>query len=294
MLTNTNVNEHWALQLLSNGCMAPIVWKGYVSFGLVSFPVRLLAAARPKRIAFHMLHKKDLSRVKEVLYCAEEDKPITRDDIVKGTEVNKGEYVVVTDEELRKVAPPTASTMEILQFVAAADVDPLYLESSYYVAPEEAVSKPYVLLLEAMAETKQFAVAKAAMHGREHVVIIRPMKTGLVLHTMYFADELQKSNVPQIPKTKQASTKEIELAKTLIHKLAGPFRPEQYHDEYRENVERLLEQKQRGEKVTTIKQQKARPVVNIMEALQRSLKESQKATAPKTVRKTGGRKSKAA
>lgn len=273
--------------------MAATVWKGYVSFGLVSFPVRLFAAARAKGIHFHMLHKTDLSRVKEVLYCAEEDKAITRDDIVKGTEITKGEYVVVTDEELKKVAPPTASTMDILQFVAASDVDPIYLESSYYVAPEEAVSKPYLLLLEAMKETKQYAVAKVAMHGREHVVIIRPIQTGLVLHTMYFADELQKSNAPSIPNAKKASAKEIELAKTLIQKLAGPFRPEQYRDEYRENVERLLEQKQRGEKVTAIKQHKARPVVNIMEALQRSLKESQKATAPKTVR-TGRRKSKAA
>jgi DNA end-binding protein Ku len=262
--------------------MPATVWKGFISFGLVSFPVRLMAAARPKGIHFHMLHKKDLSRVKEVLFCAEEDKPITRDEIVKGTEVQKGEYVVVTDEELKKVAPPTASTMEILQFVPAGDVDPIYLESSYYVAPEEKVSKPYMLLLEAMTQTKHFALAKVAMHSREHIVIIRPARSGLVLHTMYFADELQKSNAPSISKEK-FSSKEVDLAKTLIDKLAGPFKPEQYHDEYRANVEKLLEAKQRGKKVAAVPQPRQRAVVNIMEALQRSLKAT---AAPASKRKS--------
>jgi DNA end-binding protein Ku len=273
--------------------MAATVWKGYVSFGLVSFPVRLFAAARPKGIHFHMLHKKDLSRVKEVLYCAEEDKPISRDEIVKGTEVSKGEYVVVTPEELKTIAPPTASTMEILQFVPASDVDPLYLESSYYVAPEEAISKPYVLLMQAMAETKHYAVAKVTMHGREHIVIMRPTRDSLVAHTMYFVDELQKSNAPSIPDKKPYSAQEFELAKTLIGKLSGPFHPDQYHDEYRANVERLLEEKQKGEHVTAVKQPKARPVVNIMEALQRSLEQS-KAAQKKPAKKATRKKSKAA
>src|SRR5579872_4461858 len=121
--------------------MAATVWKGYISFGLVSFPVRLFSAARPETVHFHMLHKKDLSRVKEVWYCAEEDERIDRSDMVKGYETGKGEYVVVEDEELKKIAPPTASTMEILQFVGRDDVDPIYFESSYYVAPEEKISK---------------------------------------------------------------------------------------------------------------------------------------------------------
>lgn len=280
-----NNNERIGSVSSSNGYMAATVWKGYVSFGLVSFPVRLFAAARPKGIHFHMLHDKDLSRIKEVLYCVEENKPISRDDIVKGTEVSKGEYVVVTDEELKKIAPPTASTMDILQFVPAGDVDPIYLESSYYLAPEESVSKPYILLMQAMTDTKHFAVAKIAMHNREHIVIIRPSNGGLVLHTMYFADELQKSNAPSIPKGKHFSAKEIDLAKTLVSRLAGAFKPEQYHDEYRENVEHLLEQKQRGQKVTAVKQSKARPVVNIMDALKRSLEESKK-PARKAARKS--------
>ena len=221
-----------------------------------------------------MLHKKDLSRVKEVLYCAEEDKPITRADIVKGTEVEKGEYVVVTDEELKKAAPPTASTMDILQFVRAGDVDPLLFQSSYYVAPDEKMNKPYILLMEAMSETRQYAIAKIAMHGREHVVIIRPARTGLVLHTMYFSDELQKSNAPSVSMSGKFSAKEVQLAKGLIEKLTGPFKPEQYHDQYRENVDRLLEAKQRGERIRAVAHPKTKTVVNIMEALQKSLESS--------------------
>ncbi len=125
--------------------MPATVWKGYLSFGLVSFPVRLFSAARAESVHFHLLHKKDLSRVKEIWYCAEENKPIERADIIKGYEVEKGEYVTVEDEELRKIAPTTATTMEVLQFVASDDVDPLLFESSYYVAPEEKVLRPPVL-----------------------------------------------------------------------------------------------------------------------------------------------------
>jgi DNA end-binding protein Ku len=127
-----------------------------------------------------MLHKKDLSRVKEVWYCAKENKPIERSDIVKGYEIGKGEnYVVVDEDELKKIAPTTASTMEILQFVRNDEVDPIFFESSYYVAPEEKVSKPYALFMAALAETKHDALAKIAMHNREHVVLIRGIDGGL-------------------------------------------------------------------------------------------------------------------
>jgi DNA end-binding protein Ku len=251
--------------------MAATVWKGYLSFGLVSFPIRLFAAARPERVHFHMLHKPDLSRVKEVWYCAEEDKPIKRQDMVKGYEVAAGKYVVVEDPELKKIAPATATAMEILQFVKAGEIDPVYLETSYYVAPDEAAGKPYTLLLNAMTETNYYAIAKATMHQREHVVVIRPGKEGLILHTLYYADELHKSNVKESPKSK-FTAKEMTLAKGLIESLAGPFKPAQYHDQYRENVERLIQQKQKGRKITAIKQPPKPRVVNILEALQQSLK----------------------
>src|SRR6516225_4506371 len=146
--------------------MPATVWKGYISFGLVSFPVSLHAAARPESVHFHMLHKKDLSRVKEVWYCAEENKPIDRSDIVKGYETSKDKYVVVEDEELKKVAPPTATAMDIQQFVGNDEVDPVFFETSYYVAAEDKTAKPYALFVAALTAAKQHAIAKVAMHNR--------------------------------------------------------------------------------------------------------------------------------
>ena len=275
--------------------MPATVWKGFISFGLVSFPVRLFAAARAETVHFHMLHKKDQSRVKEVWYCIEENKPIERSDMEKGYEVSKGEYVVVGDDELKKVAPPTATTMDILQFVGKDEVDPILFESSYYVAAEDKTAKPYVLFLAALTDTQQDAIAKVAMHNREHVVLIRPSNGGLVLHTLYYPDELHKANRTETPKAKY-SAKELELAKSLVNQLTAPFKPQEFEDTYRANVERLIEQKRKGQKITTVKQPAKAPVIDLMEALKRSLKsasagsskqkESRPARAP---RKTAGR-----
>jgi DNA end-binding protein Ku len=252
--------------------MASIVWKGYISFGLVSFPVRLYSAARPESVHFHMLHRKDLSRVKEIWYCAEEDKPIQRDDIVRGYETSKGEYVVVEDEELKNIAPATANTMDILQFVQESDVDPIYFESSYYVAPGEELVKPYSVFSKAMKESGYGAVAKVTMHSREHIVLIRSSEDGLLLHTLYYPNELHEAN-KQVPSAKAASSpKEITLATQLIKQLAGPFKPDEFHDTYRENVEKLIEQKKKGQKVTPTPQPKRAPVIDLMEALKKSLK----------------------
>src|SRR5258708_30603364 len=170
-----------------------------------------------------MLHQKDLSRVKEVWYCAEEDKPIERSDIAKGYEVGTGEYVVVEDEELKKIAPPTATTMDVVQFVRSDEVDPIFFEHSYYVAPGDEVSKPYVLFSKALKETRHSAIAKVSMHGREHVVLIRSAEGGMVLHTLFYPDELHAANMQSPPARKNSTGKELDLAKSLIHQLAAPF-----------------------------------------------------------------------
>jgi DNA end-binding protein Ku len=253
--------------------MAATVWKGFLSFGLVSFPVRLFSAARAESVHFHMLHKKDQSRVKEVFYCAEENKPIDRSEIEKGYEVSKGKYVTVEDDELKKIAPTTATTMDVLQFVDSDEVDPIYFESSYYVAAEEKTAKPYVLFQAALKETKQDAIAKIAMHNREHVVLIRPYHDGLVLHTLYYSDELHKTNRSESPKSKYTA-KELELASGLVKHLKAPFKPQEFTDAYRENVERLIEQKRKGKKISVVKQQRKEPVTDLMEALKRSMKAS--------------------
>lgn len=250
--------------------MPASVWKGNVSFGLVSFPVRLTVAARPESVHFHLLHKKDESRVKEVWYCEKENRPVERSELVKGYEYAKGRYVVIPDEDLKKIAPPTASTMEIVQFVTSAEVDPLYFEHSYYVSPEPSGVKPYRLLWKAMTDTGYYAVAKLAMHTREHIVILRPTDDGLVLHTMYFSNELHKANRGKPSDTKYAA-KEVELARRLINSLAGPFRPERFSDRYAENVERMIREKRKGRAVTPVNRPKAAPVTGILDALRRSL-----------------------
>jgi DNA end-binding protein Ku len=250
--------------------MAAIVWKGFVSFGLVSFPVRLFAAARAEAVHFHMLHRKDLSRVKEVWYCAAEDKRIERADMVKGYETSKGEYVVVEDEELKKIAPATASTMEIVQFVRDTEVDPIYFEKSYYVAPGDGVTKPYALFMKALQETKFNAIAKVSMHGREDTVLIRAAGDQLILHTLFFADELHSANKTNAAKT-GGTAQELALATQLVRHLAGPFKPEEFHDTYRENVEKLIAQKKRGGKITLEPKPKRAPAIDLMEALRNSL-----------------------
>jgi DNA end-binding protein Ku len=252
--------------------MAASVWSGFISFGLVSFPVRLFAAARAETVHFHMLHRKDLSRVKEVFYCAEENKPIERSEIVRGYEAGKGEYVVVDDDELKNVAPHTASTMDIIQFVRNEEVDPIYFERSYYVAPENNVSKPYALFLKALKETKYDAIAKLSMHGREHVVSIRPSDDGLVLHTLFYPDELNAANKVSVPAKANATRKEMDLAVQLIRQLAGSFKPGEFHDTYRENVRKLIEQKKNGQTISMQSKPKRAPVIDLMEALKKSLK----------------------
>ena len=260
--------------------MPATVWKGYLSFGLVTFPVRLFSAARAKTIHFHMLHKKDLARIKEVWYCSEEDKPVDRSEIVKGFEAKKNDYVVVEDEELKAIAPPTASTIEIQQFVKNGEVDPVYYETSYYLAPEEKTNKAYALFSTALADSKREAIAKIAMHSREHVVLIRPSEGGLLLHTLYYADELNAANRGEQPKAKY-SARELDLAKTLLDRMSEPFNPEKFHDAYRESVAQLIAQKKKGEKIVAPRPTRKAPVIDLMEALKRSLKTEAPASTKK-------------
>lgn len=251
--------------------MASTVWKGHLTFGLVSLPVRLYSAARSETISFNQLHKDDHSRVKQVLYCQLEDKPVPRTDLVKGFEYEKGRYVVVDDEDIKRVAPKTASTMEIQEFVKAKDVDPIYLESSYYLAPEQAGEKPYALLFEALRRSDYVAIAKIAMHNREHVVILRPGDKGIMMHTMYYTDEIRQVEEFRTD-TSLVKEKELDLAMTLINSLAAEFEPEKYKDEYRENLKAMIAAKVAGEDVVETPAAEHRaPVVDIMEALKMSL-----------------------
>src|SRR4029077_708779 len=198
--------------------MASTVWKGHLTFGLVSFPIKLYSAARGESVSFNQLHKHDGSRVKQVLFCQAEDKQIPRSEIGKGYEYEKDRYVTVEDEDIKKVAPKTAKVMEILEFVKADQVDPVYLESSYYVAPDEGGEKPYALLFQALRESNFYGVAKVAMHNREHIIVLRPGAKGILSHTMYYVDEIRQVEEFRTD-TSLVKEKELALAKMLISSL---------------------------------------------------------------------------
>jgi DNA end-binding protein Ku len=242
---------------------------------LVSIPVRLFTGARAKTVSFHLLHKTDHSRIHEVIYCSKEDKPVDRSDLVKGYEYKPGRYVVVTPEEVKKAAPATQTVMEILQFVKADDIDPIYFETSYYVAPETSGQKPYALLLEALRQSQYDALAKLTMHGREHIVILRPTERGIMLHTMYYSDEIR--DVKEFsPDRNLVNAKELQLAKWLVTSLVGKFNPKQYKDTYRENLQKLVAAKAKGKEIQPEPLPEVSKVVDIMEALRRSLSEQKK------------------
>ena len=250
--------------------MATTVWKGQLAFGLVSFPVKLFTAARSESISFNQLHKSDNSRIKQVLFCQSEDKPIPRNEIVKGFEYEKDRYVVIDDEDVRKVAPSTAKVMEILEFVKVAEVDPVYFESSYYMAPDEAGEKPYALLFNTLKKTGYVGIAKIAMHNREHIVIFRPGQHGLLMHTMYYSHEIRKVEEfrTDISMVREA---EVKLAEMLVESLAATFEPEKYRDTYNDNLRALIEAKVQGQEVVATPVREMAKVIDIMEALKQSL-----------------------
>src|ERR1700736_2449814 len=255
--------------------MATSVWKGHITFGLVSLPVKLTVAARGETISFNQLHKTDNSRVKQVIFCQAEDKPIPRNEIVKGFEYEKDHYVVIDDEDIKKVAPKTAKVMEIQEFVKSDDVDPIYLESSYYVAPDEGGEKPYALLFQALRESNYYGVAKVAMHNREHVIVLRPGAKGILTHTMYYVDEIRQVEEFRND-TSLVKDKELAMAKMLISSLEADFEPQKYHDTYRDNLQKMIEAKIEGKKIVATPATHVAPVIDIMEALKKSLAEKRK------------------
>ncbi|MGH9523365.1 MAG: Ku protein [Terriglobales bacterium] len=251
--------------------MAASMWSGYLTFGLISMPVRLYAGARGARIGFHMLHRDDNTRIKQQLYCPADERVVGRDEIVKGYEYRKGEYVVIEPDEIKRIEPKTSKAMEILEFVPADEVDPIYFDTSYYLVPEEAGRRPYALLARTLEQSKMVGVAKLTMHNREYTVVLRPYKSGILLQTIYYADEVRE--------LEQFGTEDVEVregemkvAHQLIKALEGEFKPEQFHDTFEENVKKLIQAKLEGKEVAAV--EKPRPkaqVVDLMAALKESL-----------------------
>lgn len=254
--------------------MATTVWKGHLTFGLISMPVRMFAAARGERISFNQLHKECHSRLKQPLFCPVCNRNVERSEIVKGYEYEKDQYVLFSEEEMDKIEPASAKVMEILEFVKLKEMDPLYFDSSYYVSPEDAGVKAYQLLMKAMEESGYAAIAKLTMHQREHIVIVRPGTRGMTLHTMFYSNEIRAAE--SVPTDKvELKDQERKLAQQLIESLAAPFDPQKYRDEYQENLKAMIAAKLKGQQVTEVAQPHLAPVIDLMEALKKSLAEKQ-------------------
>jgi DNA end-binding protein Ku len=255
--------------------MAASVWTGYLTFGLISMPVRLFSGARGERIGFHMLHRKDHARVKQQYICPEDGEVMDRSqDIVKGYEFRKGEYIIVDPEEIKAIEPRTAKAMEILEFVREEEIDPVYFESSYYLMPEEAGRRPYALLVKAMQDSGFVGIAKLTMHNREYTVFLRPTSTGgIMLHTMYYENEVREvEGFGEVSRNVDVKEAEVKVAHQLIEALADEWDPSKYHDNFEENLKKLIEAKIEGKEVAPIeKPRKPAPVADLMTALKQSL-----------------------
>jgi DNA end-binding protein Ku len=253
--------------------MASTVWKGFISFGLITIPVRLFAAARTERVSFNQIHQVCGGRIKQQTFCPQCDRVVERSELVKGYEVEKDRYVIVNDEDVKAIAPASSDTMEILEFVKADGIDPIYYDSSYFMVPEEAGKKAYHLLLETMRKSGYSAIAKVAMHQREYTVVVRPHADGLLLHTMFYPEEVRE--VPEFRRDENVTVKpqEVALAEKLVEGLAADFDPSKYHDEYQTKMQQMIEAKKEGLTVGVEAPRKRAPVIDLMQALQRSLGE---------------------
>jgi DNA end-binding protein Ku len=254
--------------------MASTVWKGYISFGLVSVPVRLYAAAREEHVSFNQIHEPCGSRIKQQIFCPTCDRVVERSELVKGYQVDRDAYVLVNNEELKTLQAESSESMVITQFVSLNEVDPIYFESSYYSAPEDPGRRAYALLLQAMEKLNVAAIAKVTLNQREQIVLMRPYHKGIVLHTLYFASEVRE--VAEYGKIENMTLQkpEVELAEQFIAQLTAGFAPEQYKDEYQDRVLALVETKRAGQVVAGQPQKpKLAPVIDLMEALKKSIAE---------------------
>ncbi|HEV8479622.1 MAG TPA: Ku protein [Candidatus Eisenbacteria bacterium] len=249
------------------------IGSGTLSFGLVSIPVRMYTAASSAGVAFNMLHVKCGGRIKQQQTCPTCNEVLDRASLVKGYEFSKDQYVQFTEDELKKLEGEASQSIDIAEFVPLEKVDPIYFEKTYYLGPDKGGDKAYRLLCDAMTKTKRVALAQFVMRGKESLVLIRPAQRGLMLHTMYFADEVR--DFSEIEKGESASVKngELELALRLIDELTGDaFQPERYHDDYRQRVLGAVEQKVEGKEVTAVGPQVQRTqVIDLMDALKKSL-----------------------
>jgi DNA end-binding protein Ku len=250
------------------------IWTGSITFGLVNIPVKLFVAVREKNIQFHMLHDQDHVRLQRKMICPSDGKEVHGEHVVKGYEISPGEYVVIQEKDLEAAAPKKSKTIEMEDFVDLDQIDPVYFDRPYYVVPQEQGVKAYRLLVEAMEKNKKVGIARFVMRNKEYLCALRPQEGALVLETMHFNDEvIPVDKVEGVPHKSKIDERELKMASQLIESLSGKFKPEKYHDTYREAVQAIIEKKAEGEEIVTqpaLEEKKGR-ATNLMAALEASL-----------------------
>jgi DNA end-binding protein Ku len=255
------------------------IWKGVITFGMVSIPVRLFPATQDKDVSFHLMHAADHSRIKFKRWCEAEDREVEQDELVRAFEVSKDEYVEITDEDLEQLPLPARHTIELSAFVSSSEIDPIYYEKSYYLEPEETAAKPYALLMRILEKKGVTGVASIALRNKESLCALRPTNGTLVLETLHYPDEIREREF-SVPKT-LVNERELAMAATLVDALAEPFDPSKYHDRYREALLELIASKAEGRAVV-VPDAAATPakVTDLMSALRASVEAARKHKSP--------------
>jgi DNA end-binding protein Ku len=257
--------------------MARAFWKGVISFGMVVIPVKMYVATEPRTLSFHLLHKKCLTRPKQVLHCEHDEEYFTSSETVRGYEYAKDQYIVLEENDFKKVPVKTAHSINILGFVEARDIDSIYYQNSHYIEPEELGAKPFALLKEVLNRTDRVGIAKVTFQRREHLCVLKPLDSIMVLHTLYYYDEiLSRKNLN--PPQPQLTEAEMEMATSLVKTMSVPFKPDQYKDDYQAALKELVEAKLKGIEIKIPEEPKVE-IPDLMAALKASLESTKKKLA---------------
>lgn len=251
------------------------IWSGTIAFGMVSIPVRLYTATESHDVHFHLLHKADNVRLKNIRWCPKHEKAVDWDDTVRGFGYAKGKYVPVSEEDLEHLPMKTVHTVDISDFVKLEEVDPIYFDKAYYLAPEETGVKAFTLLREALKETGRAAVAKVAIRDKENLCLVRPYEDVLSMETMLYANEIRSTEDVAVDGTK-VSPKELQMAVSLVENLSDTFDPERYEDDYQVALKKVIKAKVEGAPLPEVTEEKGAKVVDLMEALRASVEQTKK------------------
>src|SRR5262245_33348031 len=255
------------------------IWKGAITFGMISIPVKLYGATESKDLAFNNLHKECKSRLKQKRWCPVDDREVFLDEVVKAFEYSKDSYVEITDEDLESLPLPSKHTIELTSFVKQAEIDPVYFERTYYLEPEQIGAKPYALLLRALKAKQVAAVAKVALRNKESLCVLRASDNNLLmLETLYYPDEIRTQELEAMPDV-LVSQPELNMALSLVEMLEESFDPKKYHDQYRTALLDVIEAKRNGSEIVATPETPQPQTVDLMAALKASLEAARKGRA---------------